>query len=70
MWKTNDRLGMLCFLTALRLVILLMSFIKKSCFSNQLIKINEFFLSLELWFEDTCLSFKPIMTFYDTKKEV
>ena len=23
----------------------------KSCFSNQLIKINEFFLSLELWFE-------------------
>ena len=23
----------------------------KSCFINQLIKINEFFLSLELWFE-------------------
>ena len=23
----------------------------KSCFSNQFMKINEFFLSLELWFE-------------------
>ena len=70
-WRTNDRLGRFCFLTALRLMILLMSFYHlKSCFSNQLIKINEFFLSLELWFEDICLSFKPIMTFCDTKKEV
>ena len=51
-WRTNGRLGRLCFLTALRLMILLMSFYHlKSCFSNQLIKINEFFLSLELWFE-------------------
>ena len=40
-----DRLGRFCFLTALRLMILLMSFYHlKSCFSNQLIKINELFL--------------------------
>ena len=52
-------------------MILLMYFYHlKSCFSNQLIKINEFFLSLELRFEGICLSFKPIMTFCDTKKEV
>ena len=70
-WRTNDRLGRFCFLTALRLMILLMSFYHlKSCFSNQFIKINEFFLSLELWFEDICLSFKPIMTFCDTKKDI
>ena len=51
-WRTNDRLGRFCLLTALRLMILLMSFCQlKSCFSNQLIKINEFFLSSELWFE-------------------
>ena len=39
-----DRLGRFCFLTALRLMILLMSFYHlKSCFSNQLIKINNSF---------------------------
>ena len=33
-------------------MILLMPFYYlKSCFSNQLTKINEFFLSLELWFK-------------------
>ena len=70
-WRTNDRLGRFCFLTALRLMVLLTSFYHlKSRFSNQLMKINEFFLSLELWFEDICLSFKSIMTFCDTKKEV
>ena len=37
---------------------------------NQLIKINEFFLALELWFLDICLPLMPIMTFCDTKKEV
>ena len=45
MTDLDDRLGRFCFLTALRLMILSMSFYHlKSCFGNQLIKINEFFI--------------------------
>ena len=56
----------------LQLMILLMSLYHlKSCFSNQLIKRNESFLSLELCFKIFIRHLsQSSMAFCDTKKEV